>query len=66
MILSEYEKQSAVWLKLQGFLNGKLESCRKQNDGDLSPEQTSRLRGRIAALKEILSLNETVQAEPDA
>lgn len=65
MMLTELEKQSSAWIKLTKYANDRLDACRQQNDGDLSPEQTARLRGRIAALKEILALTEQVQPEPD-
>lgn len=68
MMLSELERQSSVWLKIEAHLNEQLNSLRQQNDGEMSAEATSRLRGRIAQLKSILSLGasrETVQAEAD-
>lgn len=68
MKLTEADKLSALWRKLEPYLQDRLDACRKQNDGDLSPEQTHRLRGEIAAYKRILALAnaERVQAEPDA
>lgn len=68
MTLTNLEKQSALWLKLEAHLNETLTSLRSQNDGDLSAEATSRLRGKIAQLKLILALGvspEPVQAEAD-
>jgi hypothetical protein len=67
MKLSELERQSAVWLRLDAHLNEQLKACRQQNDGELDAIATSRLRGRISAIKQILSLGqqETVQAESD-
>jgi hypothetical protein len=68
MKLTEGDKLSAVWQKLEPYLNDRLDACRKQNDGDLSPEQTAKLRGRISAYREILSLQnaDSVQAEDDS
>lgn len=68
MTLTEADKLSALWRKLEPYLQDRLDACRKQNDGDLSPEQTAKLRGRIATLREILALANAgpVQAEPDA
>jgi hypothetical protein len=68
MKLTEGDKLSAVWQKLEPYLNDRLDACRKQNDGDLSPEQTAKLRGRVAMLREILARAEAgpVQAEDDS
>lgn len=67
MKLTPHEQQSAVWIKLRDHLTERLDALRKNNDGDLTPEQTAKLRGRIAALREILALSkdEQVQAEID-
>jgi hypothetical protein len=68
MTLTELEKQSAVWRKLEAYLQDQLTSLRSQNDGDLNAEATARLRGKIAQLKTILVLGESlepVQAEAD-
>lgn len=62
MTLTEHDKRSTLWLKLEAHLNERVEMYRKQNDGNLSPEETIRVRGRIAQLKEILALNEPMQA----
>lgn len=67
MTLTEQEKQSAVWVKLRDHMNERLESLRCQNDGDLTPEQTIKLRGRVAQLKELLAIGKPgpAQAEVD-
>ena len=59
MKLQPHETRSALWLKLQAHWRGQLEVLRLKNDGFLSHEDTLRLRGRIAQLKEILALSET-------
>lgn len=61
MRLQEHEARSALWLRLQAHLGAQLEALRCKNDGYLSHEDTQRLRGRIAQIKEILALS---QAEP--
>lgn len=58
MNLSELEKQSAVWKRLEAHLQETLISLRKQNDGDLDEMATARLRGRISAMKTILAFGE--------
>jgi hypothetical protein len=67
MKLTPIELQSAVWLKLQAHLNDRLQALRCQNDGDLTMEQTIKLRGRAAQLKELLALGQPgpEQAEVD-
>ena len=45
---SEVEQWAAV----------KLDAYRKMNDGDLTEIETAKLRGRIAALKELLALQD--------
>lgn len=60
-VLTDVEKKSAVWLKLQAHLEARLLAARARNDAPLTPEQTQKLRGEIAALKEFLRLGETHQ-----
>lgn len=62
MKLDAIETRSAVWLKLRAHLEERLAVMRSRNDGDLSPEETCRLRGRIAQAKEILDLG---KPDPD-
>jgi len=68
MKLTEGEKLSAVWQKLEPHLKERLTTLRAQNDGELDELSTARLRGRIAELKLILSLQnaDSVQAEADS
>ena len=67
MTLTDLERQSALWQKLAAHLSERLDAQRARNDGDLSPEDTQKLRGRIAQLKEILALaREPVQVDGDA
>lgn len=50
------ERNSPLWLSLARHLQERLSVLRQQNDASLSPEQTEKVRGRIAQIKEILSL----------
>lgn len=59
MKLQPHETRSALWLRLEAHLRAQLAALRAKNDGDFSHEETQRLRGRIAQLKEILALSET-------
>lgn len=65
MRLTEQEMQSAVWLKLQAFMGERLQSLRCQNDGDLTLDQTNRLRGRVAQLKELLAIGQPTPAQAE-
>lgn len=60
MKLNEHERQSALWKRIEAYLNERLDICRKKNDGDLSELETARLRGEIASYKRILVLGETL------
>jgi hypothetical protein len=54
MKLSQYESESALWKRIEIELNERLTVLREKNDGNLDQLETSKLRGTIAALKEIL------------
>lgn len=67
MTLEPHETRSALWQRLHAHLTERLDALRRSNDGDMSMEETQRLRGRIAQLKEILALGrEPVQVGLDA
>lgn len=59
MNLSPIEAQSLIWLKIKKHMTERLEVLRAKNDGDLDTTETARLRGRIAALKELIALDES-------
>ena len=61
--LTRTELDSALWKKLNAHIELRLEVLRKQNDGDMSAEETARQRGRIAFAKELLGLNQ--KQKPD-
>ena len=63
-VLSPSDRQSAVWQKLKPYLDAQLEALRRKNDADLAPEKTQRLRGRIAAVKDLLSLGTDTPTAP--
>ena len=58
--LNALEKDSAVWKKLRTYMEKRLEVNRKQNDAALSVEETARLRGKIAAYKELLGIDPAI------
>lgn len=61
--LTHEERTSALWHRLHAHLLSELDALRSQNDADLGDVVTARLRGRIAALKEIAALNNEPAAE---
>lgn len=66
MKLHKHEIHSALWLRLEAHLSEQLDVLRRKNDGLLSHEDTQRLRGRIAQIKEILALSEAEPAQEGA
>jgi hypothetical protein len=52
--LDEIEKTSGLWKKIEEELNSRLAALREQNDGERTPAETEKLRGRIAEIKTIL------------
>ncbi len=60
--------QSSTWRRLEKYLYMRIDELRIMNDGNLSAEKTAELRGKIAELKQILSLSrqsEKQEAIPD-
>ena len=55
-ILTTEDLHSATWLKLRAHYTAELAKQRARNDGKLSVEDTAKLRGRIATIKELLAL----------
>lgn len=64
--LTEYESMSPVWQKLQGYMEARLETLRLKNDRNRGERDTAFLRGEIAELKFLLSLDKPQpETEPD-
>jgi len=59
MKLSAFEIETPLWTKISAELNTRLALLREQNDGQLTKEETEKIRGRIAELKLILSWAKT-------
>lgn len=55
--LSPQELDSALWKKLASHFTDKLALARRQNDNDLEEIRTYKMRGKIAAYKELLGLD---------
>lgn len=62
MKLSQYEAESALWKRIEDELKERLDVLRQKNDGNLDQLETSKLRGTIAAYKEILAWTQPDQS----
>jgi hypothetical protein len=63
-VLSQLETGSPLWAKLTGHFQRRIEDLRAQLEGDRTDSATASLRGRIAEIRAIMSLNE-VPAAPE-
>jgi ribosomal protein L30/L7E len=63
-VLTPGDRQTAVWQKISKYLEAELDRLRKQNDKPALPEDTARLRGRIAAVKDLLALGIERKPQP--
>ena len=63
--LEAHERTSPTWLRLSKLMNARLAELRAQNDAHLPTERTADLRGRIAMLKELLSLGDEPRKPTD-
>ena len=61
-MLDKEELLSSTWLKLERYIDGRIETLRQMNDGDLDPTSTTLVRGRIRELKVLLDLSKGDQA----
>ncbi len=53
--LTNIERESALWKKLELHLLLRLEEARRRNEADLNEVETAKLRGRILELKALLA-----------
>ena len=58
MRLTRSEIASTAWQRIRKHIEGRIEDLRKQNDGALDEIETARLRGRIAEMKLLLSIED--------
>ena len=59
IVLTERDKLEPLWLRLRERLQARLDLFRRQNDNDMTPEQTNMLRGRIAEIKNLIAAGES-------
>ncbi len=65
MLIDEIERSSAVWKKVTEHCELRLSHLRLMNDGNLTLEQTQKVRGQIEEVKAILSLGTDRPVIPD-
>ena len=63
--LAVHERTSPTWKRLEQHMINRMALLRAQNDAPATPERTADIRGRIAMLKEILSLGEEPRTPKD-
>jgi hypothetical protein len=51
------EPHSNTWIELKEYLTQRLDEARRKNDNPQTVELTERLRGQIAEIKHLLSLD---------
>ena len=59
------ELHSSLWVKLTEHYEARLQLLRAKNDNNLTPEETSRLRGRLAEVRAILALPQDKTVTPE-
>lgn len=56
--LTSEEASNPVWLKAKLIIERRLRSAQTKLEGNLTPDETNRVRGRILELKELLKLGD--------
>lgn len=56
--LDRLDLDSRTWKRLRAHLEGQLHKARRQNDNDIDPIRTAKLRGRILVIKDLLALGD--------
>ena len=54
------------WHTVHAWATDRLAAARQKIEGPLSPDETIQTRGRIAVLKELIALPETLKGQSDA
>ena len=63
--LKPQERTDRLWSLIEEELKGELETLRRKNDADLSAEQTAKIRGRIAQIKDVLAIASEAPVDRD-
>jgi len=59
------DRLSGTWAKIKARLEQRLASLRVQNDGNLTEQQTQRLRGAIQEVKALLAIGDPKPVTPE-
>lgn len=63
LALTESDRLSPTWTRLKKHLQGRLEALRNELEQDLPEEKTAKVRGRLAEVKSLLSLEKNSPPE---
>jgi hypothetical protein len=63
--LTREERASPLWARVREILEERIAKHRLANDSDRPPEETAKLRGRIAELKDLLKLEKDPPQAPE-
>lgn len=56
--LNDAERNSPLWRKIKAYCEERLSTARHRNDSNLDDRRTANLRGRIAELKHLATLDQ--------
>lgn len=63
LALTDSDRLSPTWTRLKKHLQGRLEALRNELEQDLPEEKTAKVRGRLAEVKSLLSLEKNSPPE---
>jgi hypothetical protein len=63
-LLTQQDINGQVWKKIQDHLNARLLTMRAKNDGNLTADETAKVRGRIAEIKNMIELGNLAPSQP--
>jgi hypothetical protein len=64
--LTATERHSATWTRVKAHLEERLDEHRRRNDGNLSFDETTKLRGQIKELQYLLAVGTPDEPAPMA
>lgn len=58
MHLNDHDRSSVVWEKMQTYCADRIATLQRENEGNLTAEQTAKIRGRIAEIRSFMRAGE--------
>lgn len=58
MNLNDHQRSSDVWGLMKEYCDQRIGELQRENEGDRTPEQTAKIRGRIAEVRRFLRAGE--------